>query len=70
LPTNFLPQDFEHLFFGNLQKKVSMCFGRHFLKSNNVGRHFYRVFRTFAKIFSKSKLLGLPASHLQQYCFS
>jgi len=39
-----------------------MCFfvnlGRNFLKSSNVGRHFYAYFRDVAQIFSKSKLLG------------
>ena len=44
-----------------------MCFsanvGRRFLKSNNVGRHFCngfaQIFRDFARIFDKSKLLGV-----------
>jgi len=42
-----------------------VCFsakvGRHFLKSSNVGRHlcpdFAHIFRDFAQIFKKSKLL-------------
>jgi len=78
LPTNFLPQDHEHLFFGNLQKKVFMCFyvnlGRHFLKSNNLGRHVYPDFQGFCQDFQQIKTLGVRLQllhpHLQHYCFS
>jgi len=39
----------------DLQEKVFMCcygnVGRHFLKSNNVGAIFARIFRDFAQIF-------------------
>jgi len=62
LPTNFLPQGYEHLFFGNLKKEVFMCFyvnlGRHFLKTNNVGRHSYPDFQGFCKNFQQIKTFG------------
>jgi len=42
-------------FWCNLKKKVFMCFyanlGRHFLKSNNVGRYFYPDFQGFCPDF-------------------
>jgi len=53
-------------FFGMTSKKVFMCFsaktpfyGRHFMKSNKIGSH-------FARIFIKSKLLGVRL-HLASY---
>jgi len=33
--------------------------GCRFIKSSNVGRHFSRIFRDVAQIFSKSKHLGV-----------
>ena len=48
--------------FGNLQKKVCMCFyvnlGCHFLKSNNVGRHFYPDFQAFCQDFQQIRTFG------------
>jgi len=53
----FSNKDHEDLFWCDLQKKVVVCFsanlGRHFLKSGNVGCHFYLDFRGFCPIFSK-----------------
>jgi len=49
-------------FLGVTSKKGFMCFsanvGHHFLKSNNVGRHFCPDFQGFSPDFNKSKHLG------------
>jgi len=58
--------------------KVFMCFsanlGRRVLKSATLGTIFTRIIRDDAKIFSKSKLLGVRLHpqhlHLQHHCFS
>ena len=44
--------------------------GRHVLKSNNVGCHFYRDFRTLAQIFFWACALKPLRPHLQHHCFS
>ena len=49
-------------FWYDLQN-IFMCFsknvGRHCLKSNNVGRHFYQIFRAFTQIFKDfSRIFG------------
>jgi len=47
-------------FWDDLQKKlIPQTLDASFLKSNHVGRQFARIFREFAQIFTKSKLLGL-----------
>jgi len=50
------------LFWCNLQKKVFMCFhvnlGHHFLKSNNVGRHFYPDFQGICQDFRQINFWG------------
>jgi len=56
LPTKiFSHKDREILFWCDLQKKFFSYFsgdvGRHFFKTNNVGRHFSLIFRDFAHIF-------------------
>jgi len=55
LPTNFFPQRSWRSFFGMTSKKVFMCFsanvGRHFMKSNKVGRHFCPDFQRFCPDF-------------------
>jgi len=49
-------------FWCNLQKKVFMCFyanlGRHFLKSYNIGHHFYPHFQGFCQDFQQIKTIG------------
>jgi len=48
----FSLKDHQNIFWDDLSKKVFMCFsanvGRHFMKSNKVGRHFAQIFRNFA----------------------
>ena len=50
------------VFWGDLQKMVFTCFfakvGRQFLKSNEVVCLFCPDFQDFARIFTKTKLLG------------
>ena len=65
-------------FWCNLQEKVFMCvyanLGRHFLKSNNVGRYFYPDFQGFCPDFLLIKTFGIDLQplhpHLQHHCFS
>jgi len=55
LPTNFFPQRPRRRFLCDIQKNVLLCFyenvGRHFLRSNNIGRHFCPNFQEFCQIF-------------------
>ena len=54
------------------KEKILVCFsanvGRHFLKSNNVGRQLFKdfaqIFRDFARVLNKSKLLGVRSHPL------
>jgi len=62
LPKNFLSQTSWRCFFGVTSKQkvymyFSANFGRNVLKINNVRRQFAQIFRDFAGIFNKSKLL-------------
>jgi len=62
LPKNFFHKIMNTSFSWNLQKKVFRCFyvnlGCHFLKSNNVGRHFYPDFQGFCQGFRQIKTFG------------
>ena len=62
LPKNLLPQRSRRPLFGVTFKKGLMCFyassERHFLKSNNVGRHFYADFQGICQDFQQIKTFG------------
>ena len=79
LPLNFLLQRSWRPLFGVTSKKRSSCvfmqtLGAIFWSQTTLGDIFTRIFRAFAQIFSKSKLLGLRLQplhpHLQHHCFS
>ena len=58
----FSPTKIIKTFFGVTSKKVFMCFsaklGRYFLKSSNVGRHFYADFQGCCPDFQQIKTFG------------
>ena len=72
------PQRSLRLFLVWPPKKVFMCFyanlGRRFLKSSNVGHHFYADYQGCCQNFQQIKTFGCalasPATNLQHHCFS
>jgi len=71
----FFPTKIKTFFWCDLQKSSSCVFlqtlGSIFLSQATFGAIFTRIFRNFAQIFSKLKLLGvLFHPHLQHHCFS